>query len=64
MSNNIISPALFLGDSKYDFQSASNADIDFLFLSAWTEVADWKSWVSANSLSHVDDIKTLAASLR
>lgn len=31
-------PALFLGDSKYDYQAASAAGLDFVFLSGWSEV--------------------------
>ncbi|MDP3609395.1 MAG: HAD family hydrolase [Methylophilus sp.] len=37
-------PALFLGDSKYDYEAASNAGLDFVFLSAWTEVSDWEAF--------------------
>lgn len=30
-------PALFLGDSKYDYDAAMGANIDFVYLSAWSE---------------------------
>ena len=39
---NIVGKSLFIGDSMYDYQAAKNADIDFVFLSKWTEESDWK----------------------
>ena len=41
-------PALFFGDSKYDYHAADSAGLDFIFISAWSEVKDWKEWVDAN----------------
>lgn len=41
---NIHKKALFLGDSKYDFQAADRAGLDFVFLTGWTEVKDWKAY--------------------
>lgn len=57
-------PALFLGDSKYDFQAATAAGLDFVFLSGWSEVADWERWVEAYKLACVaciDDMVRSAA---
>lgn len=51
-SGNIQQPALFLGDSKYDYQAASAAGLDFVFLSGWSEVADWQCWTSAEGIAH------------
>jgi HAD superfamily hydrolase (TIGR01549 family) len=39
---NIIGKSLFLGDSMYDYQAASVAQMDFIFLSKWTEVINWE----------------------
>src|SRR5690554_1762432 len=61
-SVNIQQPALFLGDSKYDYQAASAAGLDFVFLSGWSEVADWEAWVSANGLAHVNSVQSLVDS--
>ena len=36
---NIQKPAVFLGDSRYDYQSATEAGLDFIFVSGWSE---WK----------------------
>lgn len=43
-NGNIKTPALFLGDSKYDYQAAISAGLDFVFLYNWTEVKDWREW--------------------
>lgn len=58
-SGNIQQPALFLGDSKYDYQAASAAGLDFVFLSGWSEVADWEEWVKVNSLRCYENIESL-----
>lgn len=58
-SGNIQHPALFLGDSKYDYQAASAAGLDFVFLSGWSEVPDWKDWVAANQLAHAGNVQSL-----
>jgi len=43
-------PALFIGDSKYDFEAANRAGLDFVFLSDWTEVADWQTYCAENNI--------------
>lgn len=43
---NISKPALFLGDSKYDYKAAQSAQLDFVFLNGWSEMSDWQEWVS------------------
>lgn len=48
--NNILSPALFLGDSKYDYQVSNFAGLDFVFLSAWSEVENYSTWCDENDI--------------
>jgi HAD superfamily hydrolase (TIGR01549 family) len=60
-NKNIIQPALFLGDSKYDYQAAQKAGVDFIFLTDWTEVRSWPSWVKDNKLESCQNIKDLAS---
>lgn len=55
-SDNIQQPALFLGDSKYDYQAASAAGLDFVFLTDWSEVKDWKVWVSDEHLKSLRSV--------
>ena len=52
-NGNVQLPALFLGDSKYDFEAANRSGLDFIFLSNWTEVPDWKDFCDSHQL-HVE----------
>lgn len=56
-SGNIQKPALFLGDSKYDYEASSLAGIDFVFLSGWSEVPDWKRWAESLHLPSYSFLK-------
>lgn len=56
----ILPSALFLGDSKYDYQAAIAAGVDFVFLSAWSEVKDWKDWCQKQTIKHTLNISALA----
>lgn len=50
-NGNISRSALFLGDSKYDYQAAKTAELDFVFLTQWTEVKDHQAWSSKLSIA-------------
>lgn len=56
---NITEPALFIGDSKYDFKASHSQGLDFLFVHNWTEVKDWKEFVSENELAFMPSISGL-----
>jgi len=58
-NGNIQFPALFLGDSKYDHQAATNAGLDFVFLSEWTEVPDWRGYCAENNIIELHNISQL-----
>jgi phosphoglycolate phosphatase-like HAD superfamily hydrolase len=58
-NGNIVFPALFVGDSKYDYQAANGAGLDFVFLSDWTEVADWQDFCAQNQIVVRQNIKSL-----
>lgn len=58
-SGNLQFPALFVGDSKYDFEAAKRAGLDFVFLSDWTEVADWQEFCEDNSIMVLNNIEQL-----
>ncbi len=58
-SGNVQRPALFLGDSKYDYHAANAFGLDFLFLSGWSEVGDWGSWVNRMGLPQAPSIRHL-----
>jgi len=58
-NGNLQFPALFIGDSKYDFEAATRAGLDFVFLSAWTEVADWQRYCAEHQILALNAIKEL-----
>ena len=60
-NGNIQSPALFLGDSKYDFEAATRAGLDFIFMSDWTEVPDWQAYCAENNIAVLPSISQLLA---
>ena len=60
-NGNLQFPALFIGDSKYDYEAATRAGLDFIFLSNWTEVADWHDFCSSNKIEVLGSISDLLA---
>lgn len=55
-SGNIRHPALFLGDSKYDYQAANTAGLDFVFLSDWSEVKGWQDFIEEKNIKSITSI--------
>jgi hypothetical protein len=56
---NIAKPALFIGDSQYDHQASTNAGLDFVFLSAWTDVEGWQDYCASHQITvfnHLGDL--------
>lgn len=59
--DNLVKPALFVGDSRYDYQASTQAGLDFVFLSDWTDVEDWKGFCTEQSIqafNHLGDLMT------
>lgn len=52
-------PAVFLGDSRYDHEAARRAGLDFLFVSGWTEMPDWQSYMQDAGVSVIMRIADL-----
>ena len=59
----ITRPALFLGDSKYDYQAATTAELDFVFLTQWTEVKDHQAWCMSKKIIDFINICKLTSSV-
>ena len=59
-AGNIAGSAVFLGDSTYDHRAAAGAGLDFVFVSGWSEVADWRGYVREHRLAEVPDLAALA----
>ena len=53
-------PALFLGDSLYDIQTAQKYNLDFIFVYGWTDLGDWKKICDENKLTYIEKIEDLA----
>ena len=58
-NGNLQFPALFVGDSKYDYEAANRAGLDFIFVTDWTEVADWKEFCLVYHLKFLKNIGQL-----
>ncbi len=58
-SDNIQYPAVYLGDSKYDYNAAKSFGIDFLFISGWSEVKEWSSFCEKNNIKTLTKISNL-----
>lgn len=56
---NMPQPALFLGDSKYDYKASSEAGLDFVFMSKWTEVEEWQVWCLENEILALSNLKSI-----
>ena len=52
-------PALFLGDSKLDYIVAKNLNIDFLFVTDWTDFKDFNYYCKTNSINKINSVSDL-----
>ena len=57
ISGDTFLPALFLGDSLYDIETAKKYNLDFIFVSDWTDLENWESICKSYN---VDAIKTVS----
>ena len=55
----LVKPALFIGDSHYDYFSAHAAQLDFVFLHAWTDVEDWQAFCQEHQIEVMADLGEL-----
>ena len=58
-TRNIARPALFVGDSYYDYKASRNAGLDFVFLSGWSEWHPDEKWVRCEGIYSACFIKDL-----
>ena len=52
-------PALFIGDSKYDYEAAKAAGLDFVFMTGWSEVENHQAWCAEHGITTRVDIESL-----
>lgn len=60
-NGNLQLPAIFVGDSQYDFESSTRAGLDFVFVSDWTEVPHWQAYCAEHKITVLDNISQLLA---
>lgn len=58
-SGTIKTPAIFLGDSRLDYEVANSFDMDFIFLSKWTEFDGWEQYCSDHNIRTAHAISCL-----
>ena len=57
MKKNLIkSPAIFFGDSEYDYKFSFDHNIDFIFVSEWTEFKNWNNFCKKNKIKSIKAI--------
>jgi phosphoglycolate phosphatase-like HAD superfamily hydrolase len=44
VSDKVSNSGVFLGDSKYDYLAATKANLDFIFVSDWSEFSGWEAY--------------------
>ena len=58
-SGNISYPAIFFGDSKYDYEVALKHKIDFIYLYELSEIENHKSWTRTNNIKSYKNFKEI-----
>ncbi len=55
-------PAVFVGDSRYDYEAANEHGLDFIFASGWSEFDDWRSFFSGKPVRIISSVDEIAKS--
>jgi len=58
-NGSIIFPALYIGDSKYDYEVSTSLGLDFIFLKGWTEFKEWESFFKDKGIYIFENIKAM-----
>lgn len=52
---NIQPPTIFVGDGKMDYEAASHHDLDFAFLSGFTDFPNWQNFFQKKNIPIIED---------
>jgi len=52
-------PAVYLGDSKFDYEVAKRFNLDFIFINGWTEFKHWESYCVKNKIKFIESLTKL-----
>ncbi len=55
----IMAPSLFIGDCQYDYEAAMRAGLDFVFVTDWTDAADWEAFCNAHHIQVCRNLESL-----
>ncbi len=58
-SGNLKSPSIFFGDSRYDFEAAKMYDMEFVFVSDWSEFGGWEDYFASEKVYSVNRLADL-----
>ncbi len=58
-SSRIEHPAIFIGDSRYDYEVAKQFNLDFLFITKYTEFKDWKLYFANKCVKTIESLNRL-----
>ena len=58
-NKNIQFPALMFGDSKLDYVVASSNNIDFIFVTQWTDLKNYKSFCKENKIFSINSLSEI-----
>ena len=61
-SSDIIYPALFIGDSRYDYEVAWQFNLDFFFMTKYTEFEGWKLYFMDKRVKIIESFNDLCFS--
>ncbi len=59
MNKKIKFPALMFGDSKLDYEVAKENDIEFLFVTQWTDFKEYESYCKENTIKTVKSVSEI-----
>ena len=58
-NNNNFMPAIFFGDAEYDLKTAKNFNLDFVFISGWTDFTGWEETIKKENIKSLEFLKDL-----
>ena len=58
-TSNLKYPAIFFGDSLYDYLCAKKFNLNFLFVSEWTDLHNWTIFCEQNNVKHIKKLSDL-----
>lgn len=58
-SSDMVYPAVFIGDSRYDYEIATRSNLDFFFMTKYSEFKDWRSYFEDKHVKIIESFNSL-----